>query len=416
MKDNSVNSSFFFDKQRKKGESKDTGKIKSFITRRLQDPPKAASLFDEEEILGREEAIRNAQETGIEYMDKRYTNSATRTLYGYSYVISQDDGEDIREFEKSSINKEGKGTYIEIPRSQYITRRIPIGEFCHTLFKDRRTTHIKMIIRDTFQLSATNVAWIYKDKDNKRRMKIAPILHCEYDFPLSDIDEALKAKYGTRTTEGEVTTAWNKFLFYSEKSKYTISEKEQDIIDLIIETIKKQGYINITFGRPFFQGLSFSYVPELLLTEWGKDGTKGEIFPLLLNHLQTLRPIFLRTAKKARNRVFGEAKKDKLTPEQREAALAEAEVKALTGDILLQTINDRLETDYFVNREYTKLKELVDSAMKFCQDKIGLISKYWYSGKGKNIKLHYTFNKTYGKKEGLPDPDDDIEDVEAEEV
>ena len=393
---------FAFNKEAQ-GKKEEVGRISHFITQHLKDP-REATLFDTAEQTERDRAVATYNKDGIKFMGQNYTNSATHTLFGLSYILSMERGEDIDSFREATKEQ-------NIPVSKYISRSVPITELCHLMYGDRRSKNIAIIIRDIMQLASIPVAWHY-NLNGQERIKIAPLLHYEFDYPRKPVADKIKKKYGTEPTEKEVTISVNKFL----RGITDRTEREKDIAAFVVEAIKAENSVNVTFGRAFFQDLNlFAYVPQNLITEWGKDGTgtQNEVFPLLLNELLFLYPQYRYYAGKAKGVATNEARKDKLTREQRETLVEERVERTLTGEVKLATIDERLGGAYFKKRNYNKLKGYVDDAMRFFKDNIGLITKYYFTGKTKDLKIYFVFNTKYGSKAALPAPEEPLEEAEV---
>lgn len=375
------------EQKKQQGRANTMGQITRYIPKTLSNM-REATTFSEAQIAEMTEGKR--KNCKIEFVGQRYTNSAMHTLYSLAYVISMERQEkDIVEFVEAT-----KGENIR--QSQYVTRTIPIKEFCQMMYQDKRAKNIAIIIRDIMQLASIPIAWPYM-ANGELRIKTAPILYYEFDYPYEAVNEKAKKKYKADTTAEEITIAINKFLSGTSK----LTEKEKDLASYVIAAIKDENRIQVTFGRPFFQDLNnaFAYVPYELITDWGKDGTgtRNDVFPVILNELLYLQRQYVYFAKQAESAATTEARRDKLTTEQREALVSEKVERTLTGELLFSTIDRELDGMFFKERRYKLLQNLISSSMEFLRKK-ALIRKYYFTGKGKDLKVHFVFNPDYGSK------------------
>lgn len=289
-----------------------------------------------------------------------YDYTQNRTLYGLCFMISADKGRDIEEFEQLR----GAET---IHVSRYVERKVSLSELCYLIFGDRRSKNIVSILKDIYILSRVQYSWTYKTK-GQNKIKLAPILGVpEISFNIDDIMDFIKSKYGITIGSNEISLAYNRWLFDKE-----LSEVENDIMLLAIEDIKKEDYIPITFGRPFFEDNAYISIPAKLLRAWGKNGTANIIHPFLINHI-----------------VSGYSKSIYLNN---------------TASILLTTIDVRVEGDFFANNNTERLKKYIIASMEQLKD-IGMIKDYRITGRGNSAKLEYSYNKNYNKQLKTSDPE-----------
>lgn len=341
----------------KQQEDKDVGRVPNLILTNI--PRREPSLFDEEEVIAREEALAKMH-NAFDFLDsRRYDYSETQTLLALCYLCSNDEGEDILKFIGETENE-------NIAQSKYVSRRILLKDLSHFIFNDRKAVHVNAILKDILSLGAIPLKWIYELKDDRgrkqTRMKIAPILWYDIDIPIVD---------GRKLTMDEVAAK-----------------------------IAEDGYIDVTFGRPFFQGITnrFGYIKKRVITDWGSGGTKNSdpltrLSPLLLSWQYQFR----KASEKARGAAIAEAKKDKLSREQREALIEERVKAALTRDLTLSYINGLLKYDFFKARQYDRLRKQVQAVIDFYKDK-GLLLDGYLGGKGRDTKVYFVFNPHFGHK------------------
>lgn len=370
------------DKSPSSKQGANVGRVPNFV---LTTIPKAEpTLFTTEEEKARDEALSKMR-APFDFLDsRRYDYSETQTLLALCYLCSNDEGEDIIAF----IDETKKEN---IPKSRYVTRRIFIKELSRFIFNDRKAVHVNAILKDIISLGAIPIKWIYELKDDQgreqKRMKIAPILNYDIDIPIVD---------GRKLS-----------------------------MDEIFEKIAEDGYIDVTFGRPFFQRISdrFGYITKGIINDWGSNGTRTVTFVRLSPLLLSMQWQFRLAAIKARGKAIGEAKKDKLPKEQREALIAERERAALTKDFRLSTINDlvkseekdgSIKNDFFGNRQYSILKEQVQAVINFYKERDLLLEGY-FSGKGKDMKVYFVFNPNFGSsllpEAEEPDPEEEASNI-----
>jgi hypothetical protein len=349
------------------------GKVGTFITKHIKS--EEPTLFDEKEIADRDKAIAlNPANAIFGYSGKkRFSNTEMRILYALCYGLTAEESADVTTF----IDKAEKQK--DIPTSQYVGRRINLKDLCHFVFGDRRAKNLKSLIRDIVGLGSIPIKWTYDITDEsgspQKWLKIAPLLIYDINIPI---------------VEG---------------NKPSIEEAINEIIE--------DGYIDVTFTRPFLQGIRnrFAYVPKALITQWGKKGTQSELFSYLLNEFLSIHGNYRKAAIDARKAAVIQARKDKLSAEQREALKSERVKRALTGNFLFSSIKASLETDYETERKGAKFEKQLRAAMDFFKNEIHLITEYQIVGVRKNKKLVFVFNYDYGKQAGaLPEPDEATEE------
>lgn len=115
-------------------------------------------------------------------------------------------------------------------------------------------------------------------------------------------------------------------------------------------------YYRIVYGSVFLwnKNKRFGIRPNNLYIEWNKKGSilNTEIGSVLYSTIQAILWPYWRAADKARIAVAAKAKKDKLTPTQRQQEEAERVLNALTYEENVSTIKNRLEIDYDSTKQY----------------------------------------------------------------
>jgi hypothetical protein len=400
-RDTKRNTDLNFFKRKEQGKKKKAkpihnGAIGKFVTKTIAER-REKTLFDTAEQIGRDKELESYSKEGINFIDERYSNSATRTLYGLAYVISFDnDKEEVKAYREKALFDKELGRAIQ--------GRIELKQFSDLLFGEHRKRFISMIIRDIMQLQAIPIAWNYTIQ-GELWTDIGAIIKAHISYKRDELDKAVKEQYGGELSPREVAVAMRKFAF-GDTRIYPLTDKEQFIVNGVVEAISKKGYIDIDFERPFFQGKYFSYIPQKLLTEWGKGGaTQNDVFPVLLSELLTISGNYRYWAGKARGAARKEAKEAKKTTEETKALIEYREKAVLEGELLLRTIDQAATNGYFFKkRNYARLEKYVKDTMIFCKDTIALITDYHFEGKGQSEKVVFSFNPQYGKppKEDIP--------------
>ena len=332
------------------------GRVPTMLTSHLS-KPNELTLFTEKEEIDRDKQI--AQKTEIfDFLNKNavFDNGTIRTLYGLCFCITKYNSEEILEFSRLSVEQQN------IKPSRYVTIELPIKEFVKFMYgsrglHDRAISEIKNIIT----LSSIPVSWKYKIKDEdgieKTWRKIAPFINYEIDIPDAD----------GKNTES------------------------------ILEEIYNQGKMAITIGRPLLHNLEqrFAYVPKLLITEWGKDGTQNELFPVLLNELLSLLGNYRHAAKKLKKRLEEENRNSGTSQEEGESLINDKIKQALTCKILFKTLAKNSSYDYITKGRWDRMEAQIRANMNFFKDKISLITEYAISGRGSSKYVEFVFNMEY---------------------
>mgnify|MGYP006988876836 CR=1 FL=1 len=341
-----------------------SGRVPTMLTNHLYKPSEI-TLFTPKEEIARDREIAQKAEI-FDFLNKNsvFDNGTIRTLYSLCFCLTKDNSEDILEFSRISAKEKS------LKRDSYVTRDLPIKEFVRFMFGSRGL-HDRAIgvIKDIITLANIPVSWQYeiKDKDGKTHKwrKIAPFINYEIDLPDGD---------------GRDT-------------------------DSILEDIYNQGTMSITIGRPLLQNLEqrFAYIPKALITEWGKDGTQNELFPILLNELLSLQGNYRFHAYSTRDRLKEEHKNDNISKEESCKIIEEKMKEMLTCRIKFKTIAENSTYDYAAKRRWDRMEDQVRANMNFFRDKISLITEYDITGKGSEKVVVFVFNTDYPTMKELPE-------------
>jgi len=341
-----------------------SGRVPTMLTTHLYTPSKITLFTPKEEIDRDKEIAQKAEIFNFLNKNSVFDNSTIRTLYSLCFCLTKDNSDDVLEFSRISAKEKS------LKRDSYVTRDLPIKEFVRFMFGSRGL-HDRAIgvIKDIITLANIPVSWQYeitdKDGNNQKWRKIAPFINYEIDLPDGD---------------GRDT-------------------------DSILEDIYNQGTMTITIGRPLLQNLEqrFAYIPKALITEWGKDGTQNELFPILLNELLSLQGNHRFYAYKLRDRLKEEHKKENISKEDSERIIEEAMKRELTCRIKFKTIAENSTYDYAAKRRWDRMDEQVRANMNFFRDKIALITEYEITGRGSEKVVEFVFNTDYPTMKELPE-------------
>lgn len=169
--------------------------------------------------------------------------------------------------------------------------------------------------------------------------------------------------------------------------------------------------LNIRFGGIFFKNFYHSYAPlsPRIFNVWGKKGTgtNTELFRILLSELLSKYPIHSGKAERAEKAIQKE-RGTYGTDKDYELAIRKAVTSALTYEEYAVTLRDRITTDYESDRRYrAKFKDDLSNAVKALKE-IGLITDYYEDypkgGETMGMKMHFVFNRDYGKEAELSIP------------
>ena len=335
------------------------GRIPTALTTRLYKQTDE-TLFTDEDIKKRDRLIAERTEIfGFLKDSSVFENSTIRTLFSLCFCLTNENDEDIINFSRTS------STGVDIRRSDYIHRTIPIKEFTKFIFGGN-SLHSRAItvIKDIIKLSSHSVAWQYdSDKiDEKtgkpeRRTKIAPLLIYEIDVPDA----------GGRDSKS------------------------------VLESIYEQGTMSITITRVLLHNFEkrFAYIPKALVTEWGKDGTQNELFPLLLSELLSLFGNYKDAALKIQKKLKIQHKEENISEKESDEIINEKVKEALTCTILFKSIAENSVYDYVTKGRWDRMEDQVCKDMEWFKNTIHLITEYRIVGRGSNKEVVFVFNMDY---------------------
>jgi len=340
------------------------GRIPTMLTSHLYKQNELTLFTDKEEIDRDREIAQKAEIFDFLSKNSIFDNGTIRTLFSLCFCLTKDSNEDILNFSKMSAENQ------VIQQSKYVTRDLPIKEFVKFMFGSRGL-HDRAIgvIKDIITLSSIPVSWQYEIKDEngetQKWRKIAPFINYEIDIPDAN----------SRDTES------------------------------VLEDIYNRGTMSITIGRPLLQNLEkrFAYIPKALITEWGKQGTQNELFPILLNELLSLLGNYRDAAFKLKKRLKEENKQNNVSKEEGEEIIKEKIKSALTCRLLFKSIAENSVYDYVTKGRWDRMEDQVRANMNFFRDKIALITEYNISGRGSNKVVDFVFNIDYPVLKQLPE-------------
>lgn len=293
------------------------------------------SLFDEREITERDKELRELQELKeadvslcIERKNKPVvlTSIQNRIVHALSYAISQ-------ELETSEDVKKK----VENPHSgaNQIVRVVNVSALSQLLFKSKRDRYRKQIINEIYRLSKVRQVQILSI--NGRTIRLTA--------PLISIGKTIE--------------------------------------DISPEEMGGQGieadFLEVMFGGAFFYGITnrFAVITPKLFDVWGKGGTGTELFSVLLSSIFSVYWHYRRAAIKAEERVRKEHKgKGKRLPKAEfEEAVAEAKQEAMSYELNVSSIKQRVTTDYDSQRSYRlRFYSDLEKAIKGFEE-LGILSK-----------------------------------------
>ena len=344
--------------------SNSNGRIPTMLTTRLYKQTEV-DLWTDQELVDRDRKIAEKAELfSFLKNSSAFDNSTVRTLFSLCFCLTNENDEDVMNFSKKT------STELDIPLSHYVTRNIPIKEFTKFMFGGHNLYKRSIsVIKDIITLSSHAVAWEYEitDADGKtqKRRKIAPFIIYEIDLPDANGRD----------------------------------------VNSVLDDIYNHGTMSITIPRLLLHNLEkrFAYIPRTLITEWGKDGTQNEIFPLLLSELLSLLGNYKDAALKIKKKLKAQHKEDNVPEEESGKIIEEKMKEALTCKILFKSIDDNSVYDYATKGRWDRMDEQVRKNMEWFKDKIHLITEYNIIGKGSKKEVVFVFNMEYPKDKELPD-------------
>ena len=283
-------------------EDKIKGKIGHQLTKAIASE-RLPELFDAPEITKRDmdanewaSVLISDRSMGIDRKGKPVylQGYQYRIIHALSYALSlQEEAEDIR-------------AKIEAPFKQgsTITRFVDVTSLSKLIFNSSRKRNKEAIIRELFALSHIRQYMVVEYNGHKVRLSV----------PLLNIGAAIE----------------------------DLSTEKQDDLDRI----------EVTFGSVFFVGLKNRYavLTPKVFDVWRKSGRGTELFSVLLDSLLAAYHGYMIAANEAEKRVKNECKGMGVSIAERDKEVREARRKALTYELNVSTIKNRVTTDYDGNQ------------------------------------------------------------------
>lgn len=303
-----INSNFYLYKkenEEKKRENEDEGKgrIANALSRSIA-YERTPSLFDEAEIADRDKELKQLQELKendvalcIDRRDKPVvlTSYQSRIVHALSYAISQEieTSEDVK---KKVLNATKSGNTIQ--------RSVNITALSTLIFGSTRKRYKEIVIKELYNLARIRQVQILGSGED--RIKITA--------PLIMIG---------RTME-----------------------------DLSPEKRNNLDFVEIYFGGAFFYGINnrFAVITPKLFEVWSKKGRATELYSVLLSSIFSVYWHYRQAANKAEERVRSDKNNKRLSKEELSEAIAKARQNAMTYELNVASIKNRVTTDYESNR------------------------------------------------------------------
>lgn len=290
------------------------------------------SLFDEREIADRDKELRALQQLKeadialcVERKNKPVilTSIQNRIVHALSYAISQeiDTSEDIKKKIENPQNETNP------PR-----RVLNVSALAKLLFNSTRKRYKQQIINEMYRLSKIRQVQVLKI-DGKTIRLTAPLIMLG------------------RTIED-------------------ISHDEQNSPDF------EANFLEVFFGSAFFVGITnrFAVITPKLFEIWGKGGTGTELFSVLLSSIFSVYSSLRIAGQKAEARIKKDWASRKLSKKELAEAIAEAKKEAMTYELNVSTIKNKVTTDYESERSYrARFYKDLDNAIKGFKE-LGLIT------------------------------------------
>ena len=330
-------------------EDSSRGKIPTQLSRQIA-YERTPSLFDEAEIAERDKALAKAVHE-INLTDSQLcidrkgkptylTNMQTRIVLALAYLISQDNGEDVKEKVADPFNK------------RKVSRVVDITYLSRILFGRVKTDYKEQILREIYNVSRIRQYQIIERAGEQVARYSTPLL------TIGDVLEDLSP------------------------------EKSLDI-----------DFVEITFGRSFFIDLDtrFAYVTPKLFEVWRKGGRQTELFSVLLNNLLSVYWQHKLAAMKAEERIRSDKSKKKLPKDELEEIVASGRRNAMSYELNVANIKNRVTRDYDSNRAnrayfYRDLNKAIEGFKE-----LGLIVEaHTQKGARGQEKVTFVFSEDYG--------------------
>lgn len=264
------------------------------------------SIFDEEEIANRDKELKQLQELKetdvalcIDRKDKPIvlTSYQSRIVHALSYAISleMETSEDVKQKVKNATKS-----------GNTIQRSVNITALSSLIFGSTRKRCKEIVIRELYNLARIRQVQILGSGDN--RVKITA--------PLIMIG---------RTMED-------------------LSPEKRNNLDAV----------EIYFGGAFFYEINnrFAVISPKLFEVWGKGGRGTELFSVLLSSIFSVYWHYRQAANKAEERIRKDKLNKKLSKEELQKDIAEARRNAMTYELNVTSIKNRVTTDYDSKRSY----------------------------------------------------------------
>lgn len=330
-------------------EDSSRGKIPTQLSRQIA-YERTPSLFDEAEIAERDKALAKAVHE-INLTDSQLcidrkgkptylTNMQTRIVLALAYLISQDNGEDVKEKVADPFSK------------KKVSRVVDISYLSRILFGRVKTDYKEQILREIYNVSRIRQYQIIERAGEQVARYSTPLL------TIGDVLEDLSP------------------------------EKSLDI-----------DFVEITFGRSFFIDLDtrFAYVTPKLFEVWRKGGRQTELFSVLLNNLLSVYWQHKLAAMKAEERIRSDKSKKKLPKDELEEIVASGRRNAMSYELNVANIKNRVTRDYDSNRAnrayfYRDLNKAIEGFKE-----LGLIVEaHTQKGARGQEKVTFVFSEDYG--------------------
>lgn len=278
-----------------------TGRISNALSKAIA-YERTPELFDEDYIKERDDDLRRLQalkrgdtELRIERRDKPVvlTSYQNRIVHALSYFISKqiekENSEDIRNRIKDPTNY-----------NIVIRRNVDITDLTSLIFSSTRERYKEKIIREIYNLAKIRQVQMLGTGDNQVKLTA----------PLIMIGATLE----------------------------DLSQEKRNNLDVM----------EVYFGAAFFFELSTRYatITPKLFEVWGKSGRGTELFSILLDSIFSVYWHYRQAANKAEEQVKLYYKTNKIAKEELKEAIAEARREAMTYELNISTIKQRVTTNY----------------------------------------------------------------------
>lgn len=278
-----------------------SGRISNALSKAIS-YERTPSFFDEKEIVDRDKELKALQELKendialcIDRKDKPIvlTSYQSRIMHALSYAISLELGEeDVKK--KISTGKD------------YVKRDINVTALTSLIFGSTRKRYKDIIIKEIFRLA--RIRQVQRLKYNDKDVKLTA--------PLIMVGRAME----------------------------DLSPEKQNDLD----------YIEVIFGSAFFMGLDkrFAVITPKLFEVWGKGGRGTELFHVLLSSIFAVYWHYRQAATKAEERVRSDKQYKNLPKEELEELIKGERRNAMTYELNVSSIKNRVTTDYDSQRSY----------------------------------------------------------------